>query len=133
VNTYTKNIDVLINNAGVMACPYSTTVDGFETQFATNHLGHFLFTVLILGKLTKETGRVVNVSSEGHQQCGVRFDDIGFSGGEKYAPWEAYGQAKTANILFSVELARRGVRSFSLTPGGMNPLERGQRVAADGM
>jgi NAD(P)-dependent dehydrogenase (short-subunit alcohol dehydrogenase family) len=118
VNTYPETIDVLINNAAVMACPYSTTEDGFETQFGTNYLGHFLFTVLLLGKLTKGTGRVVNVSSSGHDRGPVRFDDPGFSDGEKYDPWLAYGQSKTAIILFSVELARRGVNSFSLHPGG---------------
>jgi NAD(P)-dependent dehydrogenase (short-subunit alcohol dehydrogenase family) len=124
VNAYTENIDVLINNAAVMACPYATTADGFEMQFGTNHLGHFLFTVLILGKLTKGTGRVVNVSSIGHRRSPIRFGDFNFSDGETYDRWEAYGQSKTANILFSVELAKRGVNAFSLHPGGRVPLER---------
>ena len=101
-----------------MAVPYSTTPDGHESQFGVNHLGHFLFTARIFKKL-KESGhpRIVNVSSSGNHISPVKFDDLGFSGGEKYQRWEAYGQSKSANVLFSVELARRGVLSFSLHPG----------------
>lgn len=102
-----------------MAAPYSTTVDGFENQFGTNHLGPFLFTNLIRPKLVKNV-RVVNVSSWGHNLSPVLFDDVGFAKGATYDKWKAYGQAKTANMLFSVGLRRRweGVEAFSLHPGG---------------
>jgi NAD(P)-dependent dehydrogenase (short-subunit alcohol dehydrogenase family) len=106
VNAYAESVDVLINNAGVMACPYGTTVDGFETQFGTNHLGTFLFTNLIRPRLAPGA-RIVNVSSRGHKLGPVRFDDIDFQKGATYDKWEAYGQAKTANMLFSVGLAKR--------------------------
>lgn len=79
VNRYEENIDVLVNNAGVMACPYSTTSDGLEMQFGTNHIGHFLFTNLILDKiLASPNARVVNVSSDGHRLSPMRWEDIGF-------------------------------------------------------
>lgn len=79
VNRYEESIDVLVNNAGVMACPYSTTSDGLEMQFGTNHIGHFLFTNLILDKiLASPNPRVVNVSSDGHRLSPMRWDDIGF-------------------------------------------------------
>ena len=127
VNEYKENVDVLINNAGVMATPYGKTVDGFETQFGTNHLGHFLFTNLIMPKLlaSQEGGRIVSVSSVGHGFAPIIFDNVGFSNGEKYDPWWAYGQSKTANILFAVELAKKykNHKSFSaiaLHPGYIN-------------
>ncbi|KAK2756168.1 hypothetical protein FQN54_005576 [Arachnomyces sp. PD_36] len=124
VNGYEENIDVLVNNAGVMACPYSSTVDGLETQFGTNHIGHFLFTNLILDKvLASPNPRIVNVSSDGHWISPIRWDDIGFENGNTYNQWRAYGQAKTANILFSVHLAEKlgdkGLHSFSLHPGAI--------------
>lgn len=79
VNNYDESIDILVNNAGVMACPYSTTSDGLETQFGTNHIGHFLFTNLILDKiLASPNPRIVNVSSNGHRLSPIRWDDIGF-------------------------------------------------------
>ncbi|KAI5777023.1 short-chain dehydrogenase [Geopyxis carbonaria] len=122
VNKYTDvpQIDVLINNAGIMAVPYGTTEDGFERQFGTNHIGHFVFTNLIISKIPRG-GRIVNVASAGHRFSDVRYDDPGFNNGEKYDKLVAYGQAKTANMLFSVELAKRlhgrGVLSFSVHPG----------------
>lgn len=124
VNQYPETIDVLINNAAVMACPYSTTEDGFERQFGTNHLGHFLFTSLIFSRIVaSKDPRIINVSGFGHNFGPVRYDDPGFQGGELYNKWNAYGQTKTANILFSRELAKRygdkGLTAFSLHPGAI--------------
>lgn len=115
------SLHLLINNAGVMACPQGTTRDGFETQFGTNHLGHFLLTGLLTPALVATgSARVVSLSSRGHQRSPVVFDDIGFERRE-YDKWEAYGQSKTANVLLAVELDRRlagrGVRAFSVHPG----------------
>lgn len=130
VNQYPETIDVLINNAAVMATPYSITKDGFELQFGTNHLGHFLFTGLILSRImASKEPRIVNVSSFGHNFCPILYDDPGFSKGAVYHKWHAYGQAKTANILFSRELANRygdkGLTAFSLHPGHiMTPLAK---------
>lgn len=118
-----KKIDVVINNAGIMACPYGTTVDGFERQFGTNHLSHFLLTNLLTPKLLAAgpRSRVVNVSSWGHKFFAVDFEDPGFSEGKTYDPVVAYGQAKIANILFSVslneKLGRKGLHSYALHPG----------------
>ncbi|KAH8553210.1 hypothetical protein BGW37DRAFT_484869 [Umbelopsis sp. PMI_123] len=113
----------LICNAGIMACPYQTTKQGFEMQFGVNHLGHFLLIELLIGDLIKtgSDARVVIVSSLGHRFSGIRFDDIGFSGGEKYDAFEGYGQSKTANILTAKGLnekySKDGVEFFSLHPG----------------
>ncbi len=114
-------LDLLINNAGVMACPQDTTEDGFELQFGTNHLGHFLLTGLLAPALLRAApARVVSLSSRGHQMSPVVFDDIAFEN-RPYEKWSAYGQSKTANILFAVELDRRmrerGVRANALHPG----------------
>jgi len=123
VNGYEENIDILMNNAAVMACPYMTTKDGIEMQFGTGHIGHFLFTNLILPKILASGPhpRIVNVSSAGHRSSPMRFDDWNFKNGETYNRWRAYGQTKTANILFSVELAKlydsKGLEAFSLHPG----------------
>ncbi|KAH8551423.1 hypothetical protein BGW37DRAFT_557313 [Umbelopsis sp. PMI_123] len=126
VNAYPESIDVLINNAAIMASPYHTTKDGFEAQFGTNHIGPFLFTNLILPKiLASKTGapRIVNVSSSAHHFGPVRFDDSFFENGKTYEKWVAYGQSKTANILFARELAKRyknkGLTAFSLHPGAI--------------
>ncbi|KAF7559300.1 hypothetical protein G7046_g4852 [Stylonectria norvegica] len=115
-------IDVLVNNAAVMATDYALTPDGFETQFGTNHLAHFLFTNLIIDKiLAAKAPRVVSVSSDGHRLGPVRFADPHYSNGEHYNKWTAYGQAKTANMLFAVSLAeklgKRGLQAYSLHPG----------------
>jgi NAD(P)-dependent dehydrogenase (short-subunit alcohol dehydrogenase family) len=114
-------LQILVNNAGVMACPFARTKDGFELQFGTNHLGHFLLTGLVAPALLGGApARVVSVSSRGHQQSPVVFDDIQFER-RPYNKWLAYGQAKTANILFAVELDRRlgprGVHANAIHPG----------------
>ena len=101
-------LDILVNNAGVMACPKATTVDGFEYQFGVNHLGHFLLTKLLLEKIKGSApSRIVNVSSKAgiRPYANIYFDDIHLD--REYAPWKAYGQSKLANILFTVELAKR--------------------------
>ncbi|KAH8549733.1 WW domain-containing oxidoreductase-like protein [Umbelopsis sp. PMI_123] len=112
----------LICNAGIMACPYETTKQGNEMQFGVHHLGHFLLIQLLIGDLIKtgSDARVVTVSL-GHRWGGVRFDDIGFQSGEKYDPFEAYGQSKTANIFTANALneiySKDGVEFFSVHPG----------------
>ncbi|XP_020362677.1 retinol dehydrogenase 12 isoform X1 [Oncorhynchus kisutch] len=114
-------LDILINNAGIMLCPKSFTVDGFESQFAVNHLGHFLLTNLLLDMLKASTpSRVVTVSSIAHQGGKIHYDDLNFDK-KGYNSVIAYKQSKLANLLFSRELARRtkgtGVTSYSLHPG----------------
>ncbi|HEY8156837.1 MAG TPA: SDR family NAD(P)-dependent oxidoreductase [Myxococcota bacterium] len=114
-------LQILVNNAGVMACPFARTTDGFELQFGTNHLGHFLMTGLIAPALLRGApARIVSVSSRGHQMSPVVFDDIAFER-RPYEKWSAYGQSKTANILLAVELERRlgarGVHANALHPG----------------
>lgn len=118
-----SSVDVLINNAGVMACPFGRTADGFEMQFGTNHLGHFLLTALLTPALLKGSApRVVTLSSAGHSRSDVDLDDPNFERTE-YSPWVAYGRSKTANALFARELAHRagksGLLSFSVHPGGI--------------
>jgi NAD(P)-dependent dehydrogenase (short-subunit alcohol dehydrogenase family) len=117
-------IDVLINNAGVMACPYAQTSDGFEMQFGTNHLGHFLLGELLApALLAGAPSRVVMLSSRGHAFSDVNLDDPGFERTE-YSPFVAYGRSKTANALHAVGFdARRsseGVHAFSVHPGGIH-------------
>ncbi|MBV7266021.1 SDR family NAD(P)-dependent oxidoreductase [Erythrobacter ani] len=116
-------IDLLINNAGVMACPKSTTADGFETQFGTNHLGHFLLTKELMPLIEKGTAkRIVNLSSRGHHFAPVSLGDPNFET-TSYDPWVAYGQSKTANILFTVGLEQRfsdkGIHAYAVHPGGI--------------
>ena len=116
-------LDVLINNAGVMACPFGHTANGFEIQFGTNHLGHFLLTALLYPALRAGHGpRVVTLTSAGHSRADVDVEDPNFEHTE-YSPWVAYGRAKTANALFARELARRagpsGLLSFAVHPGGI--------------
>jgi NAD(P)-dependent dehydrogenase (short-subunit alcohol dehydrogenase family) len=118
-----RALNLLINNAGVMACPLARTAQGWEMQFATNHLGHFLLTHLLMPALRAGApARVVNVSSRGHRFSPVVFEDIHFEK-RAYDKWASYGQAKTANCLFALELDRRyagaGIRSFSLHPGAI--------------
>ena len=99
-------LDLLINNAGVMALPYSKTADGFEMQIGTNHLGHFALTGLLLDRLLASEGaRVVTVSSLMHKGGSIRFDDLSWERG--YRRWPAYCQSKLANLLFGFELQRR--------------------------
>jgi NAD(P)-dependent dehydrogenase (short-subunit alcohol dehydrogenase family) len=129
-----KTLNVLINNAGVMACPLARTANGWESQFATNHIGHFLLTGLLTPLLVASApSRVVSVSSRGHRFSPVVFDDIHFER-RPYDKWSAYGQAKTANVLFAVELDRRlagrGVRANALHPGGIRT-ELGRHLDQD--
>jgi len=130
VNAYPEDIHVLINNAAVMAVPYGTTKDGFESQLGSNFLGHFLFTALIFPRIVAASSpnfpsRVVGVSSSAHSRSDFRFDDYNFSGGETYHNWIAYGQSKTAIIMMMNELARRAkerkvnVLAYSLDPGAI--------------
>lgn len=116
-----RPFDVIIANAGVMAAPFGHTADGFETQFGTNHLGHFTF-VNRIAPLLASGGRLVNLSSSGHRFADADIDDPNFEQ-TAYDPWIAYGRSKTANILFAVEFDRRhrdrGVRATAVHPGGI--------------
>ena len=99
-------LNILCNNAGLMAIPYRKTADGFEMQFGTNHLGHFALTGLLLDPLRGTPGaRVVTVSSFMHKVGQINFDDI--QSRRSYAPWGAYSQSKLANLLFAFELQRK--------------------------
>ena len=116
-------IDVLLNNAGVMACPLAHTSDGFELQFGTNHVGHFLLTCLLAPALRRGApSRIVALSSRGHHLAPVDFDDPNFEH-RPYEKWASYGQSKTANVLFAVGLERRlgaaGVHAYALHPGAI--------------
>merc|ERR1719384_2065415 len=117
-----EKIDILINNAGVMACPQMKTEDGFEMQIGTNHLGHFLLTNLLMPLLKKAApnARIINVASLAHKQGSINWDDISYAKTE-YSPFVAYSQSKLANILFTKELARKGegsgVTAYALHPG----------------
>ena len=97
------SVDVLVNNAGIMAVPYAQTVDGFESQIGTNHLGHFALTNLLLPKITE---RVVTVSSQMHLFGWISLKDLNWKS-RPYSAWLAYGQSKLANLLFTSELQRR--------------------------
>ena len=119
-----RRLDILINNAGVMACDYQKTEDGFEMQFGTNHLGHFLLTMLLLDLLKKSApSRIVNLSSLGHTLGSgkINFDDINFE--KDYSSYEAYFHSKLANVLFTRELSKRlegsHVTANSVHPGGV--------------
>jgi NAD(P)-dependent dehydrogenase (short-subunit alcohol dehydrogenase family) len=108
----TDRLDLLINNAGVMAPPRQTTADGFESQFGTNHLGHFALTGLVLGQLLRGPApRVVTLSSEMHRVGKIHFDDL--QSERRYNNWLAYGQSKLANLMFALELNRRAVKAGS--------------------
>jgi NAD(P)-dependent dehydrogenase (short-subunit alcohol dehydrogenase family) len=123
-----RSVDFLINNAAIMATPETRVGPGWEAQFATNHLGHFTLTNLLWPALVANGGaRVVALSSRGHRRSAIRFDDLMFEHG--YDKWQAYGQAKTANSLFAVQLDAlgqdAGVRAFAVHPGGiLTPLQR---------
>lgn len=102
-----STLDVLLNNAGIMATPNFKTNDGFEAQFGTNHLGHFALTGLLIDLIKATAGsRVVNVSSLAHKSGTINFDDLMFERGRKFNPMRAYGQSKLANLLFTYELQR---------------------------
>jgi len=118
-----EKIDLLINNAGVMACPLGRTADGFELQFGTNHLGHFLLTRELMPLIEAgERARIVNLSSLGHHRDQVHFDDPNYEKRD-YEKWTAYGQSKTANILFTVGLearfGARGIHAYAVHPGAI--------------
>jgi len=127
-----KPFDVIIANAGVMACPKSKTVDGFEMQFGTNHLGHFVL-VNRIASLLKAGSRLVNLSSAGHRYADVDLEDPNFEH-SPYAEFIAYGRSKTANVLFAVEFDRRhkarGVRATAVHPGAIQT-ELGRYMTAE--
>ena len=116
-----RSIDLVINNAGIMACPETRVGPGWEAQFATNHLGHFALVNRLRPAIARGGARVVAVSSSGHRFSGIHWDDVQFEHG--YDKWQAYGQAKTANALFAVQLDALGrdigVRAFSVHPGAI--------------
>jgi NAD(P)-dependent dehydrogenase (short-subunit alcohol dehydrogenase family) len=121
------SLDLLINNAGVMASPQALTTDGFDDQLGTNHLGHFALTLELLPTLKAAAAagsdvRIVNLSSRGHMFSAINWDDPHYRD-RPYDKWQAYGQSKTANVRFTVELERRltdqGVHSFAVHPGGI--------------
>ncbi len=127
-------LHLLVNNAGVMYTPYGHTAEGFELQFGTNHVGHFLLTnLLVSALLAGAPARVVNLSSGGHVGSDIVWDDPNFERRE-YDKFAAYGQSKTANILFSVELDRRlgdrGVHAYAVHPG-MISTELGRHMTKD--
>lgn len=124
-----RPFDAIITNAGVMACPFGRTADGFETQFGTNHLGHFVLVNRLL-PLLASPGRVVVLSSSAHRGGDVDLEDPNFEHAE-YSPWKAYSQSKTANALFAVALDRRlrggGARACAVHPGVI-PTELGRHL-----
>ena len=129
-----EQIHLIVANAGVMATPAGTTADGFETQFGTNHLGHFVLVNRLLPVLVRSTpSRVVVVSSAGHRISDVDLDDPNFER-TRYDPWLAYGRSKTAMTLFAVELDRRhrgrGIRAASVHPGEIKT-ELGRHLDAE--
>ncbi|GAA1596781.1 MULTISPECIES: SDR family NAD(P)-dependent oxidoreductase [Kribbella] len=123
-----RSIDLMIDNAAIMASPETRVGPGWEAQFATNHLGHFALVNRLWPAIAADGGaRVVSVSSSAHRRSDIRWDDLEFRQG--YDKWAAYGQAKTANVLFAVQLDAlgkdSGVRAFALHPGGiLTPLQR---------
>jgi NAD(P)-dependent dehydrogenase (short-subunit alcohol dehydrogenase family) len=128
-----QSFDVVIANAGVMATPLGHTVDGFETQFGTNHLGHF---VLINRIAPLIRGRLINLSSSGHRYSNVDLEDPNFEKKATYEPFVAYGRSKTANILFAVEFDRRhrarGVRAAAVHPGAIQT-ELGRHMGSENL
>ncbi len=115
-------VDVVINNAGIMACPFELTPEGFEMQLAADHLGHFVLTNHILPKvLASGNPRIINVSSSGNKAGPIRWTDPNFSEPGSYTEFEAYGQAKRANILFTIALNQRYRRSTALKAFALHP------------
>lgn len=139
VKKLTEKIDLLINNAGIMAVPFARTPAGCELQFGTNHIGHFLLTNLLVpllltaAALNGKSTRIINLSSGGHKHSPVDFSDIHWQTRE-YNKWGAYGQAKTANALFTIALQKRlgekGVSVFAVHPGAI-PTELGRHLTED--
>jgi NAD(P)-dependent dehydrogenase (short-subunit alcohol dehydrogenase family) len=128
-------LHLLINNAGVMFAPHGQTVDGFELHFGTNHLGHFLLTNLLVPALLADPpARIVNLSSGGHAVSGILWDDPNYAS-RAFDKMEAYGQSKTANVLFALELDRRlagrGVHAYSVHPGMIVTTDLGRTMTKD--
>ena len=118
-----RKLNILINNAGIMATPLTYTADGFESQFGTNHIGHFALTVGLLPALRAAgMARIVALTSIGHRRSDVHFEDLNFRQ-RPYDPWNAYGQSKTANVLFAVATTERyggdGIIANAVHPGGI--------------
>ena len=116
-----SRLDILINNAGVMACPYQKTEDGFEMQFGVNHLGHFLLTMLLLDRLKRsQPSRIINVSSSAHRMGSgkINFEDINYE--KSYNAWSAYFNSKLANVLFTRELSK-GLEGTHVTVNALHP------------
>ena len=124
-----KKLDLLINNAGIMACPETRIGNGWESQFAVNHIGHFLLTKELMDSMAEnDNAKFVSLSSSAHSLTGILWDDIHFQN-NPYDKWMAYGQSKTASSLIAIEFHRRmvdkGVSGFSVHPGGiLTPLQR---------
>ncbi len=129
LNESLSSLDLLINNAGIMACPEARVGPGWESQFGICHMGHFAFTQALMPLLAATPGsRVVSLSSTAHKLSGMNWDDVNYDD-QPYDKWQAYGQAKTANALFINALSRRmkdhGGHAFSVHPGGIfTPLQR---------
>ena len=121
-------LDILINNAAVMACPQMPTKEGWDLQFAVNHIGHFILTKGLLPSMIKSSeARLVTLSSTGHKLSGIQWEDVHFE--NTYDKWKAYGQSKTAASLLAVEVGNRmrdeGIKTYSVHPGGIfTPLQR---------
>ena len=121
------SLDILINNAAVMACPQMPTKEGWDLQFAVNHIGHFIITKGLLRTMSSSGSRIVTLSSTGHKLSGIQWEDVHFEG--SYDKWKAYGQSKTAASLLAVEISERmkdeGIKTYSVHPGGIfTPLQR---------
>ena len=121
------SLDILINNAAVMACPKMPTKEGWDLQFAVNHIGHFIITKGLLPTMSSSGSRIVTLSSTGHKLSGIQWEDVHFE--ESYDKWKAYGQSKTAASLLAVEISERmkdeGIKTYSVHPGGIfTPLQR---------
>ena len=121
------SLDILINNAAVMACPQMPTKEGWDLQFAVNHIGHFIITKGLLRAMSSSGSRIVTLSSTGHKLSGIQWEDVHFE--ESYDKWKAYGQSKTAASLLAIEISERmkdeGIKTYSVHPGGIfTPLQR---------
>ncbi|KAL2067223.1 hypothetical protein VTL71DRAFT_1647 [Oculimacula yallundae] len=137
IDALVEKIDIFICNAAIMACPYEKNEDGIESQFATNHVGHFLLVNLLRAKLVGNGTRIVVVGSSAHSMGGVRFEDWNFDDGKEYNAWEAYAQSKTASMLFAKSLARKleksGGFAYSLNPGSIRSNLQGHLFSTEGL